>query len=38
MAHLPPDFRNEYRIARIITSLLSMLMKEKLRIIAMIRE
>jgi len=35
---LPADFHKEYRIARIITSLLSIFSKEKVRIIPMRRE
>jgi amino-acid N-acetyltransferase len=35
---LPADFHKEYRIGRIITSLLSMFSKEKVRIIPMKRE
>lgn len=35
---LPADFRKEYRIGRIITSLLSMFRKDKIRIIPMKRE
>jgi len=35
---LPPDFRKEYRIGRIITSLASIFRKDKVRIIPMKRE
>ena len=35
---LPPDFRNEYRIGRIVTSLISLFLKQKIRIIPMKRE
>ncbi|HLO15129.1 MAG TPA: GNAT family N-acetyltransferase [Anaerolineales bacterium] len=35
---LPSDFRKEYRIAKIITSLISIFIKEKLRIIPMKKE
>ncbi len=34
---LPSDFRKEYRIGRIVTSLISLLRKEKIRIIPMKR-
>lgn len=35
---LPPDFRKEYRIGRIVTSLLSLLSKDKVRIVPMKRD
>lgn len=35
---LPPDFRKEYRIGRIVTSFMSILRKEKIRIVPMKRE
>jgi len=35
---LPADFRKEYRIGKIITSLISVFMKDKVRIIPMKRE
>ena len=35
---LPDDFRREYRIGRLITSVLSLFMKEKLRIIPLRRD
>lgn len=35
---LPPDFRNEYRIGRFITSLVSMFSNDRVRIIPMKRE
>ena len=35
---LPADFRTEYRIGRIVTSLLSMFSKDKVRIVPMKRE
>jgi N-acetylglutamate synthase-like GNAT family acetyltransferase len=35
---LPPDFRKEYRIGRIVTSLISMFRKEKVRIIPLKRD
>lgn len=35
---LPADFRKEYRIGKIITSLISIFMKDKIRIIPMKRE
>jgi len=34
---LPPDFRKEYRIGRIVTSLASIFSKDKVRIVAMRR-
>jgi N-acetylglutamate synthase-like GNAT family acetyltransferase len=34
---LPPDFRKEYRIGRIVTSLMSIFRKDKIRIIPMKR-
>ncbi len=38
VAQLPPDFRKEYRIGRIVTSLISMFRKDKIRIVPMKRE
>ena len=35
---LPSDFRNEYRIGRIVTTLLSLFSKERIRIIPLKRE
>ena len=35
---LPPDFRKEYRIGRIVTTLLSMFSKDKVRIVPMKRD
>ncbi|RPI91722.1 MAG: N-acetyltransferase [Chloroflexi bacterium] len=35
---LPPDFRKEYRIGRIVTSLISIFRKDKIRIVPMKRE
>jgi N-acetylglutamate synthase-like GNAT family acetyltransferase len=37
-SQLPSDFRREYRIGRIVTSLMSMFRKDKVRIIPMKRE
>ena len=34
---LPADFRKEYRIGRFITSMMSLFMREKIRIVPMIR-
>jgi amino-acid N-acetyltransferase len=36
-AELPPDFRKEYRIGRIVTSILSLFVRRRLRIIPMKR-
>lgn len=38
VSQLPADFRKEYRIGRIVTSFLSILRKDKVRIIPMKRE
>jgi N-acetylglutamate synthase-like GNAT family acetyltransferase len=38
VSQLPPDFRKEYRIGRIVTTLLSIFRKEKVRIVPMRRE
>ena len=38
VSELPSDFRKEYRIGRIVTTLLSLFSKEKVRIIPMRRE
>jgi len=35
---LPPDFRKEYRIGRIVTSLISLFLRQKIRIIPLKRE
>ena len=35
---LPPDFRKEYRIGRIVTSLISLFRRQKIRIIPLKRE
>jgi N-acetylglutamate synthase-like GNAT family acetyltransferase len=35
---LPPDFRKEYRIGRIVTTLLSLFSKDKVHIVPMKRE
>jgi hypothetical protein len=35
---LPPDFHKEYRIGRIVTSLMSLFRKERVRIIPLKRE
>ena len=38
VSQLPPDFRKEYRIGRIVTSLFSFFQKKKIRIIPLKRE
>lgn len=38
MSQLPSDFRKEYRLGRIVTTLMSMLSKERVRIIPLKRE
>jgi N-acetylglutamate synthase-like GNAT family acetyltransferase len=38
MNQLPPDFHNEYRIGKTITSLISIFRKDKIRIIPMKKE
>ena len=38
VGQLPPDFRKEYRIGRIVTSLLSLFRKDKIRIVPLKRE
>jgi len=38
VSELPPDFRNEYRIGRAITTLLSLFSKDKVRIVPMRQE
>lgn len=38
VSQLPSDFRKEYRIGRIVTSLLSLLSKERVRIVPLKRE
>lgn len=37
-SQLPPDFRKEYRIGRIVTTLLSLFRKERVRIVPMRRD
>jgi amino-acid N-acetyltransferase len=38
VSQLPPDFQKEYRIGRLITSLLSIFRKDKIRVIPMKRD
>lgn len=38
VSQLPPDFRREYRIGRVVTTLLSLFRKERIRIISLKRE